>query len=161
MTKLTDDSTDKFLQYLRKNANVSLAAKAIGISRQALYKARAENKEFANAWDDAIQEATDRLLQAAWNRATKGVKKPVYFQGVQCGEVKEYSDSLLTLLLKSYRPEQFSEKLKAEVTGKDGAAIQLQNLSTEQLLDRLNSILERARQRRDKANSESGSSSTS
>jgi len=154
---LTDDSTDKFLQYLRKNANVSLAAKAIGVSRQALYKARAENKEFANAWDDAIQEATDRLLQAAWNRATKGVEKPVYFQGVICGTVREYSDSLLTFLLKAYRPEQFSEKLRQEITGKDGAAIQLQNLSAEQLADRLNSILERARQRRTSSNSEPSS----
>lgn len=157
MTKLTGGSTEKFLKILRKTANVSFSAKVIGVSRQAVYKMREQDKEFAEAWDDAIQEATDKLLKAAWNRATKGVEKPVYFQGVICGTVREYSDSLLTFLLKAYRPEQFSEKLRQEITGKDGAAIQLQNLSAEQLADRLTAILERARQRRASSNSEPSS----
>ena len=38
----------------------------------------------------------------------EGVERPVYQGGVRVGEIKTYSDSLLTLLLKSRRPEVFA-----------------------------------------------------
>ena len=53
-------------------------------------------------------EGIDRLEDEAHRRAVEGVDRPVYQGGVRVGEIKTYSDSLLTLLLKSRRPEVFA-----------------------------------------------------
>jgi hypothetical protein len=34
----------------------------------------------------------------------------VYYQGAQCGTIREYSDTLLIFLLKAKRPEEFREE---------------------------------------------------
>jgi len=60
------------------------------------------------AWDEAVAEGIDRLEDEVHRRAVEGVDRPVYQGGVRVGEIKAYSDSLLTLLLKSRRPEVFA-----------------------------------------------------
>jgi len=59
------------------------------------------NSSFATAWDLAVAQGTDRLEDAAFERATNG------------------SDTLLMFLLRGRRPERFRENLnaKSELTG--------------------------------------------
>jgi len=70
------------------------------------------NKEFSDAWDEAVEIAIDSLVEEAWRRATGGVEKPVgWYQGNPGGIVKEYSDNLLMFLIKAHRP-QYREKIE-------------------------------------------------
>jgi hypothetical protein len=47
-----------------------------------------------------------------------------YYQGVECGTYREYSDQLLALLLRARRPERYRESSTVKHTGPDGGAVQ-------------------------------------
>jgi len=121
-TKLTDRAREKFIEVLRHTCNVSEAARAVGISRTTAYEHRAD-AQFALAWDEAEQEAADRLEREAWRRAVDGVDKPVTHQGKITATYKEYSDRMLEMLLKAHRPEKYRERVSAEVSGPKGDPI--------------------------------------
>ena len=123
--KTANRAREKFLEVLAESCNVSEAARAAGVNRSTPYDWRAADPEFAAAWEVAEQVAFDRLEREAWRRAVDGVDKPVTFQGVITDTYKEYSDRMLEILLKGHRPEKYVEKLRAELTGKDGGAIQI------------------------------------
>jgi hypothetical protein len=106
-TKATDRAREQFLAVLRTTCNVSEACRACGFSRSCAYEHRNADPEFARAWDEAEQEAADRLEREAWRRAVEGVDKPITYQGEVVGYTKEYSDRMLELLLKAHRPEKF------------------------------------------------------
>jgi len=112
-----------FIEGLRFTGNVSAAARAVGWSRRAAYDYRDVHDDFAQAWDDAIEEATDALEEEARRRAVDGVVEPVYHQGQVCGGIKKYSDRMLEILLKGHRPEKFRER--HEHTGPGGGPIPL------------------------------------
>jgi hypothetical protein len=158
---LTAKKRRQFIKSLRNSGNITNAARAIGISRQTAYNFRKENPRFAAAWNNAIQEHLDQVEEELRRRACDGVDEEVYYQGTVCGAVKKYSDTLLMFYLKARRPEVFSEKVRQEITGKDGAAIEISSLSTEQKLARIAELLELARARRDLALSSGTSSTTS
>jgi hypothetical protein len=42
----------------------------------------------------------------------------VFHQGQECGQIREYSDTLLIFMLKARRPEKFKERFAAEHSGK-------------------------------------------
>jgi hypothetical protein len=114
---------DAFLASLRLTGNVSEAARAAEIDRALTYRAREADKAFASAWDDALDEAADALEAEARRRAVDGTEEAVYHQGVVCGTIRKYSDSLLTLLLKAHKPAKYRENHKIEHAGADGDAI--------------------------------------
>lgn len=91
---------DRFVKSLAEFGNVRLACKAAGIARSWAYAQRAENPEFAEAWQSALQEGVDQLELEAWRRA------------------KEKSDLLLIFLLKAHRPEVFREQVNVQHGGK-------------------------------------------
>lgn len=116
--KMTRDREKKFLSALGRSANVTLAARAAGVSRANLYLRREAEAAFAALWNDAIEQAADRLEREAWRRAVRGVKEPVFFKGEKCGVVPRYSDSLLIALLRAARPEKFAvhQNIKSDST---------------------------------------------
>jgi hypothetical protein len=116
-TARTDRARETFLEVLRQSCNVSEAARAAGIGRRTAYDWRDADEAFAADWDDAEQEAADKLEREAWRRAVEGVDKPVTHQGIITATYKEYSDRMLEILLKGHRPEKFTDRLKAEHTG--------------------------------------------
>ena len=116
-TARTDRAREKFLAVLRETCNVSEAARAAAIGRRTAYEWRDADETFAADWDDAEQEAADKLEREAWRRAVEGVDKPVTHQGVITATYKEYSDRMLEILLKGHRPEKFTDRLKAEHSG--------------------------------------------
>lgn len=112
-----------FLAALRLTGNVSEAARSADMERRSVYNARESDPAFAAAWDDALDEAADALEAEARRRAVDGIEEAVYHQGVPCGTVRKYSDSLLTLLLKAHKPAKYRENHKIEHSGPDGDAI--------------------------------------
>jgi len=89
---------------------VTKAAKVARVGRSTAYEWREEDKAFAAAWDEAIEESNDVLEGEAYRRAVTGTLEPVFYQGEKVGTVRRYSDSLLTLLLKSNRPAKFKDR---------------------------------------------------
>lgn len=123
LAKFTDKKREKFLKRLAETANITLSSNSIGMTRNALYNIRARDPEFAKAWDDALEEATDALEFEARRRALHGTDKPVFHRGKKCGIIKEYSDTLMIVLLKAHRGEKFKERYQGELSGPGGAPI--------------------------------------
>jgi hypothetical protein len=98
-----------FLKALAETGNVGASARLAGIGRTAVFRHRHNDPIFAEAWDDAIDEAADLLEAEAWRRAVKGTEKPVYQGGVLVGHIQEYDTTLLIFLLKGIRPEKYRD----------------------------------------------------
>lgn len=124
-TVRTDRAREKFLAVLAETCNVSEAARSAGMSRRSAYDWRDADADFASAWDDAEQEAADKLEREAWRRAVEGTEKPVTFQGVITATYKEYSDKMLELLLKAHRGDKFRDKASVEHSG--GVSVVMQS----------------------------------
>lgn len=114
MTTFTEGLKATFLDELRETANVTLAARAAGISSGTAYKHRQTDVLFAERWDEAINEAVDMLEHEAHRRAFKGVEEPVFYQGMECGSVRKYSDALTMFLLKAHRPDKYRERSQVD-----------------------------------------------
>lgn len=106
MAKLTPERRAAFLAVLAEGDSVTSACRVIGVARQSIYALRGRDEEFAKDWDDAIEEGTDILEDAARKRAVDG------------------SDTLMIFLLKGRRPNKYRDNAKLEVDVKtDIAAI--------------------------------------
>lgn len=134
-TVRTDRARELFISTLRESCNVSEAARMSGMSRRAAYDWREADSAFAQEWDEAEQEAADKLEREAWRRAVDGTDKPVTFQGVITATYKEYSDRMLEILLKAHRPEKFVEKVRNEHTGANGGPIQHEDRTAASLIE--------------------------
>lgn len=114
-------------------------------------KAKEKWPDYMEAYEIAHQLATDLLVDEAMRRGKDGVERMKFYKGmpimIRCepndmnaqriidedGNAiylkpyveHEYSDQLLTLLLRSYRPETFTEKQQIENTGSGNAIVLL------------------------------------
>lgn len=111
---LTPHARMRFLAEIREHGNVSRAARVIGISRRTAYSVRETDSEFRDDWDEARAEGLDKLEAEARRRAEQGVLKPVYQKGRHVGVVREYSDTLMSLLLKANLPQKYREAVAHE-----------------------------------------------
>ena len=105
---------------LAGGSTVLLAAMEAGVGRTTAYRWRNADEAFAQAWDEAVDEGTDRLEQEAIRRGRDGVSKPVFQNGKRVGYVQEYSDTLLIFMLKARRPDVYRERANIEHTGPGG-----------------------------------------
>jgi hypothetical protein len=128
--KVTPEKKSAFCAALAASGgNVARACEAIDVARITAYRWRADDPEFAKAWDEAKAIGLDALEDEATRRAFEGCEKPVFHQGTMCGTVREYSDTLAIFLLKGGKPEKFRETSKVELHG----SLNVQQLSDEQL----------------------------
>ena len=123
----------RFLAVLRETGNVSAAARQAGTSRSVCYRHRRRHAGFAAAWEDAVEEAADRLEMEAFRRAVDGVEEERFFGGQVIGEVTRYSDSLLMFLLRARRPAIYGPRPETDAV--KSAADETEN--DEQFLARL------------------------
>jgi hypothetical protein len=86
-----------FLQTLGATGNVSAACKAADVSRATVHRHRAKYPEFAEAWDDSLEDALDKLEGVLWKEGANG-----HIRAIE-------------LVLKARRP-MFREGHKSEVT---------------------------------------------
>lgn len=104
---------ESFLATLRETGNVRLSCEQANIDRHTAYNRRDRSKEFAAAWQTALDEAVDSLEAEARRRAL------------------ETSDTLLIFLMKSHRPDVYSDRIRH--AGHDGGPLKVQIV--EELVD--------------------------
>ena len=105
-----------YLSALSKYFTSSAAAAKAGLHISVIKRWREEDGEFCVKEADIREATADQLEAEAIRRAFKGVRVPVYQGGLLAGYVTNYSDQLLTLMLKALRPEKFRERTEVRVT---------------------------------------------
>lgn len=122
--KKTPENKAKFLEMLAFGYSVSKAAAAIDCSRALMFQWKKADAEFAANWADAMEAGIDRLEDEAMRRAVEGVSREVLYQGEGTGHhIVEYSDALLTLLLRGKRANVFNTD-RVEHTGPGGGPME-------------------------------------
>lgn len=107
----------KFLRAYAQCANITEACKSIGINRENHYAwLRAKNGRYAAAFAKAQERAADVLEDAAIDRAVNGKERPIYQMGRLVGSERQYSDHLMTFLLKGMKPEKYRENINVSGT---------------------------------------------
>ena len=119
---VTKRQREIFLAALADLPFVSMAAARAGLSRQTVYRMRKQDEAFAAAWDEAIEEAVDAIEAEAYRRALHG-----YDVYLTCAKglildadgkpvmQRRYSDLLLIMFLRAYRPELYRERRTVDV----------------------------------------------
>lgn len=99
-----------FLLKFGECASVSKAAKQAKVPRSTVYDWLKKDADFKTAFDEACEAAIGALEDEAVRRAHEGTVKPVFQGGKKVGSVREYSDTLLIVLLKARSPEKYKER---------------------------------------------------
>lgn len=118
--KIRNPKKRAFLAAVARTGNVTVAAEIAHISRSAHYQWLEADPVYVEAFEDAMEQAAQRLEAEAKRRAVEGVEEPVFYQGKQCGVIRRYSDSLLMFLLKGALPDKYKERTSTELTGAGG-----------------------------------------
>lgn len=144
MATFTERFKEQFVDALRETCNVSAAARIVGMGLSTVYKHRKDDIIFAERWDEALQEGIELLEYKAQQRAFDGVLEPVFYQGMEVGSVRKYSDTLTMFLLKAHAPERHRDRsdVKQELSG----GVQLSDTAR---AARLAALLAAARLRKD------------
>lgn len=95
----THKARKKFLDELAVGSSVSAAARAAGGTPSNFRNWRRSDPNFAEDWDDAVEEGTDFIEDVATDRALKK------------------SDPLMMMMLKARRPEKYDRGSKLELSG--------------------------------------------
>lgn len=115
------DKVVRYLRTVRRVGTTTAGCKAAKMSTRTAYEWKAAYPAFAEAEHQARETFYDGLEQEATRRAWHGVKriKSFYFMGAKVGEdvTVEYSDTLMTLLLKAGRPEKYRERSDVRTDG--------------------------------------------
>lgn len=119
----TADWTLEFLAGIQAGLHVRDAALAAKVDNTMPYHRRREDEAFALAWQQATEIGTKTLEAEAARRSYHGTLRPVFYKGFECGEIREYSDTLLMFLLRARKPKKYRERHKFEHTGADGAPL--------------------------------------
>lgn len=139
---LMTDWHDPFLQVLRETGMVSRACQCVNVGRVTAYRHRDNDPEFAERWDEVLEEAVDEMEREAYRRAVLGCPKlkftkngePIYDPATNEPYIeREYSDTLLITLLKARRPEQFNRPTQQTNVN---VGVQV-NLTTSQLREKM------------------------
>lgn len=131
----TDDRSKEqkqldFLAAFVELISVTRAAKKAKIHRTTVYDWVHDDPEFEKAYKRACEIATFKLEDEAVRRAYEGTLRPVFQGGVKVGSIREYSDTLLIVLLKARAPEKYKERTSNEHTGKNGGPIEVNGTIT-------------------------------
>ncbi|MGQ2975599.1 MAG: hypothetical protein ACT6QT_07905 [Sphingopyxis sp.] len=106
------DKQRAFIEALADSGSVATAAQCVGMSESSAYRLRrAPGAEaFDRAWSAAIEAASKKLLDAAFERALVGTDEPIFDRdGNRVGRRLRQSDRLLMFLLRAYGPDRFRE----------------------------------------------------
>lgn len=115
--KLTPEKLSAFCAALADTCNVGKACAAVSISRQTAYNWRDDDPDFAAAWNRAMKVGVSALEDEAHRRGFEGTDEPVFHQGLECGTIRKYSDTLAIFLLKAHDPEKYRERSEVSHAG--------------------------------------------
>lgn len=120
----------EFLNAISELGTLSAAAKAVNIDRKSHYLWLETDEEYAERWEDAQEQYTEKLEREAGRRAVEGQDVGVYFQGQKVGVEKRPSDILLMFLLKARKPIY---RDRTEITGANGGPLTVQAMRPDAL----------------------------
>jgi hypothetical protein len=106
----TPERQRAFIGALADSGVVIEAAHSVGMSDAAAYKLRRAPgaESFAAAWDAALQAASGRLIDIAFDRAINGVDDVVVDkEGRHLYTKRKYNDRLLMFLIRAHAPDRF------------------------------------------------------
>lgn len=90
--------------YVESGGRISEACKAASCSRWAHYYWLEQDPEYAALFERMKARALDTLRDEIVRRGVHGIDEPQFYQGVQVGTVKRYSDNLLMFETKRHDP---------------------------------------------------------
>ena len=95
------------------------------------------DEDYYAAFAEARELVSDKMEAEAYRRAVDGIDRVVYSQGKVVGSQREYSDNLLTLLLKANRPEKYKERVSVTEESVDAeiARLREENARRQQAID--------------------------
>lgn len=114
----TKAKEETFLTTLAETCNVTVAAKAAGVSVSAAYARRKKVAAFRAGWAEAIATAYQRLELVMLDRALNGMEKIVVRKDGSEERMREYPNQVALHLLKMHREtasEIINEPDEAEV----------------------------------------------
>lgn len=120
--KRLDAKKQVYLSALRRGLTHSEAAAEAGAGHRTVYHWR-KNAEFEEDIIDAYETGTALFEAECRRRALHGILKPIYQGGRRVGTVREFSDRLLELKLRSRAPDRYRERVSQEVTGANGGPV--------------------------------------
>lgn len=139
LSELTSkELAERQLAFLRAYANRGIVRDgciAADMSRGAYMRQRETYEEFNVACKAAEEMAADRLEAEAHRRAFDGFEKPVIYQGEITDTYKEYSDSLMGMLMKGYKKDKYKER--SEHSTPPGQPMQLEAETKESVVSSL------------------------
>lgn len=121
---------DIFFETLAATDHMQKAVAASGLAERSVYYWREHDPEFAQRWTNAREAYVDKIEAEAYRRAVEGTDKGVYHQGALVATEKQYSDSLLALMLKAKRKREYGDASKVELTGADGGPVKVEETPT-------------------------------
>lgn len=99
----TEERRTQFLAMLARTGSISQSARAVGMSRMAVYRLRLRDPQFDDECAEQIHVSVDLLRDACFERVGTLFEQPVYdADGNITGYKREYSDTMLRFLLSRY-----------------------------------------------------------
>jgi hypothetical protein len=108
----------RFIEELADTGSVLTAAQTVNMSRASAYALRRSPgaEAFDRAWAAAIDAASKRLLDDAFERALVGSDEPIFDRdGRRVGRRLRQSDKLLMFLLRAYSPDRFRHAINDSI----------------------------------------------
>jgi len=112
---------ETYVEALRATGLEAESRKAAGVSKRVVANQLEIDPDFAAAVEDATEMWADLLEKEAFRRAVTGIEKGVYYQGEKVDSELQYSDTLLSQMLKAYRKDRYAPELTLKGTGKGGS----------------------------------------
>jgi hypothetical protein len=108
--KLTAELKLVFCRAYAQRGIIREGTTAAGVSRRTYQRWRKEDEGFNEACMEAKQMAVDILESEAHRRAVEGFDRPVIYKGEVTETYRDYSDSLLSMLMRGNKPEKYKER---------------------------------------------------
>lgn len=106
----------EFCELVQKTGSITTACAEIKkhyprlkLSSQVIDDYRILIPSFSEQLDFAIELFNAKLEEAAIERAVEGYDEPVFYQGMECGTKKKYSDDLLKFLMQANNPGKYGK----------------------------------------------------
>lgn len=115
---ITEAAKRRFLEHLATSLDVTASARAAGHHRASFYRLRDDDEDFATAWQEALDEATDALEARLYKIASEGAEERVYDAAgdLVSSRIRDDAKSILAQLA-AHRPERYSERRRLELSG--------------------------------------------
>lgn len=128
--RTTKKRQEDFLLAFEELANIKRACEKSKVPRRTFYD-WLENESFKKKYEKSEKIAISVLEDEAYRRAVTGTNKPVFQGGKKVGSIKEFSDTLLIVLLKARAPEKYKDRVSNEHSGPNGGPIEQKNIIIE------------------------------